>query len=159
MFFLLSESLTDKYEARRSTLKLFPGILAVSLLLCSGRSSHIVWVSYCPECLKCHILYPSVSCTCSLALGCLWLLFSLSVMSDSFATPWTVARQASLSMGFPRQEYCSGLPFPSPGDHGFRYCGILKNGFRASLIVQWLRFCLAMQGIMVRSLVQEDLIC
>ena len=27
-----------------------------------------------------------------------------------------VARQAPLSMGFPRQEYCSGLPFPSPGD-------------------------------------------
>ena len=32
------------------------------------------------------------------------------------ATPRTVACQASLSMGFPRQEYCSGLPFPSPGD-------------------------------------------
>ena len=33
-----------------------------------------------------------------------------------FATPWTVAYQASLSMGFSRQEYWSGLPFPSPGD-------------------------------------------
>ena len=32
------------------------------------------------------------------------------------ATPWTVARQAPLSMGFPRQEYWSGLPFPTPGD-------------------------------------------
>ena len=31
-------------------------------------------------------------------------------------TPWTVAHQASLSMGFSRQEYWSGLPFPSPGD-------------------------------------------
>ena len=31
-----------------------------------------------------------------------------------FATPWTVAHQASLSMGFSRQEYWSGLPFPSP---------------------------------------------
>ena len=40
---------------------------------------------------------------------------SCSVMSDS-ATPWTVAYQASLSMGFFRQEYWSGLPFPSPGD-------------------------------------------
>ena len=30
--------------------------------------------------------------------------------------PWTVARQAPLSMGFPRQEYCSELPFSSPGD-------------------------------------------
>ena len=37
-----------------------------------------------------------------------------SVMSDS-VTPWTVAHQAPLSMGFPRQEYWSGLPFPSPG--------------------------------------------
>ena len=33
-----------------------------------------------------------------------------------FATPWTVAYQDSLSMGFSRQEYWSGLPFPSPGD-------------------------------------------
>ena len=31
------------------------------------------------------------------------------------ATPWTVARQAPPSMGFSRQEYWSGLPFPSPG--------------------------------------------
>ena len=33
-----------------------------------------------------------------------------------FATPWTVAHQAPLSMGFSRQEYWRGLPFPSPGD-------------------------------------------
>ena len=33
-----------------------------------------------------------------------------------FATPWTVAHQAPLSMGFFRQEYWSGFPFPSPGD-------------------------------------------
>ena len=33
-----------------------------------------------------------------------------------FVTPWTVAYQASQSMGFFRQEYWSGLPFPSPGD-------------------------------------------
>ena len=33
-----------------------------------------------------------------------------------FATPWTIAHQAPLSMGFSRQEYWSGLPFPSPGD-------------------------------------------
>ena len=33
-----------------------------------------------------------------------------------FATPWTVAHQAPLSMGFSRQEYWSGLPFPSLGD-------------------------------------------
>ena len=33
-----------------------------------------------------------------------------------FATPWTVARQAPLSMEFSRQEYWNGLPFPLPGD-------------------------------------------
>ena len=38
------------------------------------------------------------------------------VVSNSFATPQTVARQTPLSMGFPRQEYWSGLPFASPGD-------------------------------------------
>ena len=32
-----------------------------------------------------------------------------------FATPWTVAHQDPPTMGFPRQEYWSGLPFPSPG--------------------------------------------
>ena len=36
-------------------------------------------------------------------------------MSDS-ATPWTAAQQAPLSMGFSRQEYWTGLPFPSPRD-------------------------------------------
>ena len=42
-------------------------------------------------------------------------------MSDSFVNPWTIACQAPLSMGFPRQEFCSGLPFlsaehlPDPG--------------------------------------------
>ena len=35
---------------------------------------------------------------------------------ELFATPWTVTYQAPLSMGFSRQEYWSGLPFPSPGD-------------------------------------------
>ena len=39
-------------------------------------------------------------------LSCLWL----------FVTPWTAACQAPLSMGFPRQEYWSGLPIPSPAD-------------------------------------------
>ena len=40
-------------------------------------------------------------------------LFSRSAMSDSFATPWT---GSFLSIGFPRQEYWSELPFPPPGD-------------------------------------------
>ena len=50
--------------------------------------------------------------------------YPLSIISGSLvaksyltlATPWTIACQAPLSMGFSRQEYWSGLPFPSPGD-------------------------------------------
>ena len=37
-------------------------------------------------------------------------------MPNSSATPWTIACLALLSMGFSRQEYWSGLPFPSRGD-------------------------------------------
>ena len=40
------------------------------------------------------------------SLSCVWL----------FATPWTIAYQAPLSVEVSRQEYWSGLPFPSPGD-------------------------------------------
>ena len=39
-----------------------------------------------------------------------------SAVSNSFVTLWTVAHQSPLSMEFSRQEYWSGLPFPSPGD-------------------------------------------
>ena len=49
---------------------------------------------------------PSIVCAHVLShISCVWL----------FATPWTVAHQAPLSMGFSRQEYWSGLPFPPPG--------------------------------------------
>ena len=44
-----------------------------------------------------------------------WCLVAKSC--STLATPWTVTCQAPLSMGFSRQEYWSGLPFPSPGDH------------------------------------------
>ena len=44
-------------------------------------------------------------CTCGQSLSHVWL----------FLTPWTVACQAPLSIGFSRQEYWSGLPFPPPG--------------------------------------------
>jgi len=51
----------------------------------------------------------------SRTLGAL-LLFSHPAVSDSLWPPWTVAHQAPLSLGFPRQEYHSRLPFPSPED-------------------------------------------
>ena len=45
-----------------------------------------------------------------------WWLLGHQVMFSIFATPWTVVHQAPLSMEFSRQEFWSGLPFPSPGD-------------------------------------------
>ena len=50
------------------------------------------------------------------ALPNIWMCVLCSVVSDSSVTPWTVAHQAPLSVGFSRREYWSGLPFPPPGD-------------------------------------------
>ena len=57
-------------------------------------------------------------------MGCHFLLQCMKVKVEVkslsrvrlFATPWMVAYQAQRAMGFSRQEYWSGLPFPSPGD-------------------------------------------
>ena len=56
-----------------------------------------------------HSLFPSLTSVC------VCVCVSRSVVSDS-ATPWTVAHQAPLSVGFTGQEYWSGLPFPPPGE-------------------------------------------
>ena len=45
-----------------------------------------------------------------------WAVLSHFYRVGFFATQWTIAHQAPLSMGFSRQEYCSGLPCPPPGD-------------------------------------------
>ena len=59
--------------------------------------------------------------TLSRPLGSTWKLgpatrLLLSFLVQLSVTPWTVARQAPLSLGFFKQEHWSGLPFPSPGD-------------------------------------------
>ena len=56
------------------------------------------------------IFYKANTCVCV----CKWVC-ACSLMSDS-AAPWTIAYQAPLSMGFSRQEYWSGLPWPPSGD-------------------------------------------
>ena len=65
----------------------------------------------------CMIASDTINCVC--VCVCVWvllvvLLFSCSVMSNSLVTPWALAHQVSLFMGFPRQEYWRGLLFPSP---------------------------------------------
>ena len=74
--------------------------------------------------LKCTIQWNLVHSQCCAAalVSTFHLLFSHLVLSNSFATPWTVAHQAPLSMEFPRQESWSGLSYsslrglPEPGD-------------------------------------------
>ena len=87
-----------------------------------------------------------------------------------FATPWTVACQAPLSMRFFRQEYWNGLPFPTPGDLpnpgiestslmspalAFRFFYFFDNShsvWRASLVAEMVKNLPAMQETQVRSL-------
>ena len=52
---------------------------------------------------------------CLLRHTCVCIVQPLSRV-QLFATPWTLACQAALSMGFPKEEYWSGQPFPTPGD-------------------------------------------
>ena len=68
--------------------------------------------------------------SCACLLGC----FSCVQL---FVTPWTVARQAPLSTGFPRQEYWSGLPFLPPGS--FLTQGSISVSC-VSCIVRWVFF-------------------
>ena len=60
---------------------------------------------------RCHALHQGRTTARFLVRVQGWLSVKVSVM-----TPWTVARQAPLSMGFSRREYWNGLPFPSPGN-------------------------------------------
>ena len=56
-----------------------------------------------------------------------------------FATPWTIAYQAPPSMGFPRQAYWSGLPFPSPAD-------LPDPGIKPGSSTLLAHYCLSYQG-------------
>ena len=66
----------------------------------TGAESDKVGVNIHPCFLR---IVPFYACCCCLG-------------GKSFVTPWTIALKAPLSMGFPRQEYWTGLPFASPGD-------------------------------------------
>ena len=74
-----------------------------------GFVSHPPWM-----CASCTFPWPQEWQLGSI-MPLLLLLFTHLVVS-SFATPGALACQAPLSIGFPRQEYWSGWPFPSPGD-------------------------------------------
>ena len=92
-------------------------------------------------------------------VGCHFLLQCMKVKVKSlshvrlFATPWTVAHQAPLSMGFSRQEYWSGVPSPSPGMSVTSLKDI--SHLWDFLVVQWLRLHLLVQGVWAPFLVRE----
>ena len=63
-----------------------------------------------------HLRRPSLSSSYSLEVCIGYVVVLITQLCLILATPWTVTHQAPLSMEFSRQEYWSGLPFPSPGD-------------------------------------------
>ena len=78
-----------------------------------------------------------------------------------FATPWTVAYKTPLSMKFSRQEYWSGLPFPSPGDlpnPGIKpgSPALLEDSLLISLVAQTVKRLPAVWETWIRSLDWED---
>ena len=64
----------------------------------------------------CSICTEPVTKVLYLLLSRIWMCAQSLIRVRLFTTPWTVAHQASLPMEFPRQEYWSRLPFPTPGD-------------------------------------------
>ena len=77
-----------------------------------------VWFYFLPFCYSISLIHVSVSTPILYSFD-----YSDQIRSDQslscvrlFATPWIVAHQAPLLIGFPRQEYWSELPLPSPGD-------------------------------------------
>ena len=80
---------------------------------------------------------------------------SCSVVSDSFVTPWT-ACQAPLSMGFPRQEHWSGLPFPAPGDLPYP---VIESVFPASPALAGEFFPLVPPGKLIWSSTHQMFSC
>ena len=87
---------------------------------CKPYLGHFCQVYFCTRVnekrkkyILCHPTAAYKCCTAYSSFACMLSHFSHVRL---FATLWTVARQASLSMGFSRQEYWSGLPYPPPGD-------------------------------------------
>ena len=96
-------------EKEKSILTQLPGV-SMELQVLPIHSS--IPPSVCPPfifedllCTRCFVRCYGACCGGLVAKSC-----------PTLAAPWTVACQASLSIGFSRQEYWSGLPFPSPGD-------------------------------------------
>ena len=106
------------------------GMISNAKLVPNGRNSTQI-DNYCPQlfrgelphsgsCFGLWLVLPLFIQCSKLLIGkicvCVCVCVCVLVAQLFFATPWTVALQAPWCVGFPRQEYWSGLPFPSPGD-------------------------------------------
>ena len=95
----------------QNTQMMSPSLFQTSFFLCQDHSKwqwllHDIYVTTPVTTTYSLLADAPVTLRCAQFLSHIWL----------FATPWTVAHQAPLSMGFTRQEYWSRLPFPPPGD-------------------------------------------
>ena len=86
----------------------------------SSGSEHkyiYIYIYVCIMCIYVCVYYVYVCvCVCVCIYIYIYIVKMKSLSCADSATPWAVAYQAPLSMGFSRQAYWSGLPFPSPGD-------------------------------------------
>ena len=102
--FLIQNS-SDKLTKRSTICELFGSLGSFQLLILNFEDVH-----------KANIILSRHNLTAvDISQGSEWVS-EVPQSCRLFATSWTVAYQAPLSMGFSRQEYWSGLPFPSPGD-------------------------------------------
>ena len=80
---------------------------AIRTGICQFQENHVISLDF---------TFPCISAQPILKYHCPLCILSCFSSARLFATYWTVARQAPLSVGFSRQEYYSGLPCPPPGD-------------------------------------------
>ena len=106
--------------------------MALDSVLCSSLDARGLWGRMDMNPFTIHLNYHNVNQLCGdgglVAKSCLTL-----------ATPWTVVHKAPLSMGFSRQEYWIGLPFPSPRD--LPNPGIKPPSLLRLLHCRWILYC------------------
>ena len=113
------------------SLLLFPDFLFSSCTYkVTNMRSSLVWISHFLSLLL-YLTYFSYIKHCFLLCVCVCVCVKSLSCVRLFATLWTVAHQAPLSMGFSRQEYWSGLPF----SHHYRQLALLGEGFWFCLVV------------------------
>ena len=121
-------------------------LMKFAVLMSSSKNCHLIPLIFIFKFINFCVLFPSNFFSYYSIFKFLtfdmtfWFECVLSSFSPVwlFATPWTVAHQAPLSMGFSRQEHWSGLPCPSPGDHPNSGIEPKSTSQAASLLLSYL---------------------